>query len=391
MTVGLSTDRKPKLRAVVFGAGRGFLPPLLEKFEQEYEVVEVISHIGKPPMIIKLLFLVLSFRLPKQAWYRRWMHYMEKTPFAFKTYTARNAERLERLSGKYDIIIKFGAMSAPTFYLDKPLFIITDSTRCLSSRNAHDVLSHFDNAREKQGWLALEGNVYRAARRLFVGSNFVKNSLVSDYGVSPERVIVTGFGAGIGHAEKYEKHFDGRSILFIGKGDFEKKGGKLLLKAFAEVRKDIPDAVLHIVGQERVPQSEGVINHGFVTDRILLRDLLKAAHVFVLPSLVDRFGIVLGEARAAATPCIASDYGALPEVVGTAGIIVRQNDVRELAEAMKKILRDERLARELGENGRRRFEEKYNWTRVWETMRSEINKALDEEARETVIDMFSGA
>ena len=377
MTENPDEGRKSRLRAVVFGGGYGYFPPLMEKFKQEFEIVDVINHIDKVSMMYRLLFLIISFRLPKQAWYRKWKHYLEKTPFSFRFQTRLNEMRLRSLAGEYDILIFFGAMSAPGVLSDKPLFLITDSTRSLSSRNAFDVTSHFSGDEERREWLTLEGGVYQAARLIFVGSNFVKKSLICDYGIQAERVIVTGFGAGLGHAEEYDKHFDGKTILYVGKGDFEKKGGQVLIDAFAMVRDEIPDAVLHIVGQERIPNIAGIVNHGFVTDRKLLCDLMKAAHVFVLPSLVDRFGIVLVEAMAASTPCIASDYGAMPEVVGDAGLIVRQNDAQELAQALIRVLRDEELARMLGRNGRQRFKDKYNWNAIWDVMRSEIRKAVE--------------
>src|SRR5262249_30384902 len=148
------------------------------------------------------------------------------------------------------------------------------------------------------------------------------------------------------------------TVLFIGKGDFEKKGGLVLLEAFGLVRREIPEAVLHVVGQASIPRVPGVASHGFVADRTELRDLMKAAHVFVLPSFVDRFGVSLIEAMAAATPCIASDYGALPEVVADAGLVVPRGGAGALAEALLAVLRDKALAAELGRRGRLRFEER---------------------------------
>src|SRR5262249_32945394 len=154
----------------------------------------------------------------------------------------------------------------------------------------------------------------------------VKQALVKYYGIAPEKIVPIGFGAGIGFGEAYEKTFDGRTILYIGKGDFEKKGGLVLLKAFEQVRREIPDATLHVVGQDTLRAIPGLINHGFTKDRQKIVDLMRSAHVFTLPSLVDRFGIVLVEAMAASTPCVSSDYGALPEVVGDAGLIVPCDD-----------------------------------------------------------------
>ncbi len=366
---------KRRLRALVFGGGMGMFPPLMERFRQEFDIVGVFS--TDIPLFYRWLFLLRSFRLPKAAWRRRWYHYREKTAFAFLARTRSNAEWFGAHAGQFDIILHFGAVNAPSFQIDRPMFIFTDSTRGLSSRNEYDEVSHFLDSDEQREWLGLEGSVYRVATRIFVGSQFVKNSLVTDYGVAEERVFPTGFGAGLGHAGIYEKHFDRRSVLFIGKGDFEKKGGTLLMEAFKQVRERVPDATLHLVGQDRVPEMPSVVNHGFVADRARLRELMKSAHVFVLPSLTERFGIALIEAMAASTPVIASDYGALPEIVGDSGMVVRRNDPDGLAQAIVRLLTDTALAKQFGENGRRRFEQKYNWDSVWAQMKTEIYRAVE--------------
>jgi glycosyltransferase involved in cell wall biosynthesis len=224
--------------------------------------------------------------------------------------------------------------------------------------------------------LQLEGDVYRSAARVFCGSHFVRRALVEQYGVDPAKAIVSGFGAGLGFGEPYRKTFDGKTILYIGKGDFEKKGGTLLMQAFQKVRKAIPDAELHVVGQENLRLAPGVVSHGFVADRQRLVELMRAAHVFALPSLVDRNPISILEAMATSTPCIASDYGAMPELVGDAGLVTKCNDVDELTDALLSVLRDAELARVMGERGRLRFEQTFNWNRVWEVIQAEIRSAL---------------
>jgi glycosyltransferase involved in cell wall biosynthesis len=241
----------------------------------------------------------------------------------------------------------------------------------------HDTISHFANRRDEAQWLALEGELYRKALRVFVGSDFVRNALIEQYKVEPARAVNSGFGAGDAFGDPYDKQFDGRTVLYIGKGDFEKKGGTLLMKAFERVRRAVPQAELHIVGQDRLPVQDGVVNHGFVRDRAKLVGLMRGAHVFALPSLVDRNPISILEAMSASTPCVASDYGAMPEMVGDAGLIAPCNDVDALAAALIRILQDADLARAMGERGRRRFEQQFNWDSVWKIIEREIRTALN--------------
>jgi glycosyltransferase involved in cell wall biosynthesis len=367
-------ERPKKLRAVVMGGGIGMFPPLMQRFQEEFEIV------ATPKIAIPKWYAwwcrLISIRWPRNAWYRKWRYHMEKTPAAFRILTRSFGSQIEALKGQYDVILFFGAMLSPGDDHGKPIFLFTDSCRWLSSHNVHDEVSHFHNKRDESEWFALEGKVYQSASRIFVGSDFVRDALIAHYGVTPPNVVTTGFGAGHAFGEPYKKEFDGKTILYIGKGDFEKKGGILLMRAFEKVREVLPDAQLHIVGQDRLPLAEGVVNHGFVRDRDRLVGLMRSAHVFALPSLVDRNPISILEAMSASTPCIASDYGAMPGMVADAGLIAPCNDVDALANALLKILRDKELARAMGDRGRKRYETIYNWDSVWEITRREIRSVL---------------
>lgn len=375
VSVAFTADApRKKLRAVICGGGIGMFPPLLQRFREEFEIVAILNPCISP--WYAWWYRLLSVRWPRSAWYRKWRYYLEKTPSAFRMLTRDFARQIKMHEGGYDVILFFGAMLSPMSSHGKPLFVFADSCRWLSSRNVHDEISHFQDLRDESEWLALEGQVYKSASRIFVGSDFVRNALISQYGVAPEIAVTSGFGAGNSFGEPYEKVFDGKTILYIGKGDFEKKGGVVLLDAFAKVRKELPQTQLHIVGQDRLPAVEGVVNHGFVHDRERLVTLMRSAHVFALPSLVDRNPISILEAMAAATPCIASDYGAMPGMVGDAGIIAPRNDTDALAAALLKLLHDTDLARTLGQRGRRRFKEIYNWDSVWQVIHREMREVL---------------
>lgn len=367
-------EPRKKLRAVVFGGGIGMFPPLFQRLNEEFEIIATLS--TKESRWLGAWYKLVSVRWPRHSWYRKWRYHMEKTAHAFSVQTREATQLLAPLRGQYDVILFFGAMFAPGTVIDKPIFLFTDSCRWLSSRNLYDSISHFANATHEAEWLALEGALYRKAMRVFTGSDFVRNALIERYDVAPDRVVRSGFGAGLAFGAPYTKQFDGRTILYIGKGDFEKKGGTLLMSAFEQVREVLPKAELHIVGQDRLPQVAGVISHGFVRDRNKLVELMRSAHVLALPSLVDRFGIALVEAMASSTPCVASDYGALPEIVGDAGIIAPCNDVDALATALIRILQDVDYARQLGERGRERYEETFNWDSVWKVIEREIRTAL---------------
>ncbi|MEO6712644.1 MAG: glycosyltransferase family 4 protein [Mycobacteriales bacterium] len=362
-----------KRRAVVFGGGIGMFPPLMERFREEFDIVA--APVVRLPALYLLWYRLISIRWPRNAWYRTWRYHVEKTPAVFRRLTRLSARALAPLEGQYDVILFLGAMFSPGVK-GKTIFVFTDSCRWHSSRNIHDEVSHFHSARDEVEWLDLEGEVYRSAARVFSGSEFVSKALVEHYGVEPAKAVVSGFGAGLGFGQPYEKSFDGKTILYIGKGDFEKKGGTLLMQAFETVRKTLPEAELHVVGQENLRGAPGVVDHGFVRDRKQLVELMRSAHVFALPSLVDRNPISVLEAMATSTPCITSDYGAMPELVEDAGLVTACNDVDGLSRALLTLLRDPQLARAMGNRGRLRFEQTYNWDSIWKVIETEMRAAL---------------
>ena len=75
--------------------------------------------------------------------------------------------------------------------------------------------------------------------------------------------------------------------------------------------------------------------------------LYTAAAVFVLPSLEEGFGLPALEAMACGTPVVASNRGALPEVLGGAGLLVDPADERAIADGIARVLSDIDLAKDL--------------------------------------------
>jgi glycosyltransferase involved in cell wall biosynthesis len=106
---------------------------------------------------------------------------------------------------------------------------------------------------------------------------------------------------------------------------------------------------------ERVRRSlelRGVLAHfpGYVPDEELA-PLIAGASLFLYPSRYEGFGIPPVLAMAAGVPCVVSDGGALPEVVGDAAVVVRAGDPRSLAEGIREALS---RSPELSERGPRR-------------------------------------
>lgn len=148
------------------------------------------------------------------------------------------------------------------------------------------------------------------------------------------------------------------------------KGLDVLLQALPAVIRSVPDAHLLIVGDgpemDRLTAmaqaenlSERVHFAGYRTD---IPDLLRAADVFVLPTLFDAQPTVIMEAMAARLPVVSTTFAGVPDMVDTGvhGTLVAPGDVSALAEALIGMLGDPVRAKAIGEAGRRRAEVEFS-------------------------------
>jgi glycosyltransferase involved in cell wall biosynthesis len=159
-------------------------------------------------------------------------------------------------------------------------------------------------------------------------------------------------------------------IGFVGR--FEPvKGLDVVLDAFGRLT---VDASLVLAG-------DGSLRHSLRGDKVhivppveytMLPSFLKAMDVLVLPSVTilpmhrEQFGRVLAEGMAAGVPVIGSSSGAIPEVVGDAGLIVPERDPVALAGAIESVLTDRELRRSLTDKGSQRATRHFAWPRVAE-------------------------
>jgi glycosyltransferase involved in cell wall biosynthesis len=91
--------------------------------------------------------------------------------------------------------------------------------------------------------------------------------------------------------------------------------------------------------------------------------LFKGAGLFVLPSFEEGFGLPALEAMAAGVPVVTSNRGALPEVVGEAGMLIDPENVEELTAAIERLLGDRAARAALAERGLARARQ-FSWHRT---------------------------
>ena len=169
-------------------------------------------------------------------------------------------------------------------------------------------------------------------------------------------------------------------LIMVANTDDRKKGVLYLLQAMQMLREEgirltiVDDAERHSSYVEDVGplpsygfklvkklNLDGIVHFTGRLTREQLAQHYWAAKIAVVPSLYEGFGIPAAEAMACGTPVIATTGGALPEVVGNAGILVPPADAQALAAAIKQLLNDNEMQRRMGEAGSQRVKEKFNW------------------------------
>ena len=186
---------------------------------------------------------------------------------------------------------------------------------------------------------------------------------------------------------------DRRFLLYVG-GISPHKNLGALLDAFAQLRRDrvADDCRVVLVGDyagdvfysaydalQRQVQMLGLGDSvhftGYVADEDLAY-LYSAAEAFVLPSLLEGFGLPVIEAMACGAPVIASRRGALPEVVGEAGILFDPDRPGELRAALQRVLSDATLRDRLRRLGPQRAAE-FSWARAARTASSAFRRLVE--------------
>lgn len=156
-----------------------------------------------------------------------------------------------------------------------------------------------------------------------------------------------------------------KHIVSVNNGFSKLKNVKLLIIAFFEVRKKIPECELLLIGNQYGENEEAqswAKKEGFdngikffgkkINDEVL--EIIGSADLLVHPSLEESFGNPLIEAMSKGTPCIGGeDSGAIPWVLdyGKAGLLVDVRSPNEISDGILKILNNKKTWEEYSSKG----------------------------------------
>jgi glycosyltransferase involved in cell wall biosynthesis len=221
-------------------------------------------------------------------------------------------------------------------------------------------------------FLYMQKQVVRRLRHIVTVSECSRQDIAQDFGIQPAGISLVYNGIDTSEFRPLpDVERKPLRLMATASADAPLKGLAYLLRSYARLLADYPGLELLVVGQPRP---------GGDTERLLVRLELQdkvtfvsgisteemvryyaEATIAVVPSVYEGFGLPAGEAMACGVPVVSTRGGALPEVVGDAGVLVPVRDVDALTAAIAGLLDDPERRRELGERGRARIEERFCW------------------------------
>lgn len=203
---------------------------------------------------------------------------------------------------------------------DLPLIHVTDATPgFLRDVYGHDVP---DTVSQR------EARVLAHCRAVY-SSQMMAQQAVVEYGALAEDAEALAFGVNFSTLPTNlpdKAPLDRLQLLYVG-GNWDRKGGNIVLEAFDQLRASGRDAHLTLVGavpaqlQANLRQRSDITITGFLdknrpSQLARLQALFAQAHLFVLPTRADCTPMVVAEALAHGTPVLASDVGGIAEMIG---------------------------------------------------------------------------
>jgi glycosyltransferase involved in cell wall biosynthesis len=279
---------------------------------------------------------------------------------------------VEWLAGRWDVV-----------HAAHPLLI--PSTRAARVITIHDLdfLSHPDRttAEVRRDYPALAGDHARRADAIVTPSEYTRTQTAARFGVPLDRIFTCSPGAPVWRSvPRRPPNPEPGYVLFMGTLEPRKNVGVLLDAYAALLGRGIriprlvlagraTDAAADWISRVHQPPLAGHVElRGYIADEAR-EDLYAGARVLVLPSLDEGFGLPVLEAMSAGVPVIASNRGALPEVLADAGVLIEPEDVGGLASAIERIAADEAWTAQLSAAGLARAGT-FSWTRAAQVLRT---------------------
>ncbi|MEH6635821.1 MAG: glycosyltransferase family 4 protein [Halioglobus sp.] len=294
------------------------------------------------------------------------------------TFGRRAVKYLQHNGHNYDLIHDNQSLSYGMLQIqDMGLPLVTTLHHPITS-DLRIALSAARNAWERvlirrwHSFLGMQKKVVKQLHNIVTVSDCSRQDIARDFGLQPAGIslVHNGIDTAIFRPLPGVARNPLR-LMATCSADAPLKGLRYLLRAYAQLLQQHPDLELLVVSKpkpggktEKLVRKLGIADkvkfvNGITTDEMVR--YYAEATIAVVPSLYEGFGLPAGEAMACGVPVISSDGGALPEVVGDAGIIVPAKSVEALVKSIDSLLRNPQQRDELGKRGQQRIEEQFCW------------------------------
>jgi glycosyltransferase involved in cell wall biosynthesis len=236
-------------------------------------------------------------------------------------------------------------------------------------------------------FIGMQKRVSRSLARIITVSKSAKEDISRDFNIPMEKFSIVPNGIDtklfypIAEIEREKNR-----IIVTNSADTPLKGLFFLFQAVAELAK-IQDIHVTVVGEPKkdgdivkLVSELGIVQCINFTGRIDGQEFVRQyarATIAVIPSVYEGFGLPVGEAMACGVPVISTTGGALPEVVGDAGVLIPPADSAALAGAIAELLGNPEMAKKLGLAGYKRVQEHFTWERAAEKTVAAYREVLD--------------
>ena len=221
-------------------------------------------------------------------------------------------------------------------------------------------------------FLTMQKRVVKQLRNIVTVSDCSRQDIARDFGIQPAGIGIVYNGI---DTDEFAPMADVKRLplrlMATASADAPLKGLRYLLRAYAQLLDKYPDLELLLVSKpkpggktERLIRYLGIGDKVQFVNGISTREMVRyyaQATIAVVPSVYEGFGLPAGEGMACGVPLVSTDGGALPEVVGDAGVIVPAKSVDALVHAIDELLQNPERRNELGVRGRERILDKFCW------------------------------
>ena len=309
------------------------------------------------------------------------------------TFGLRTYNHFRRKRPHYDIVhdnqcLSYGILGLPLLGFPTVATIHHPITvdRDVEIQSARSLVQKF-KVHRWYSFLAMQKWVSRRLSHIITVSKCSKGDISRDFRTSSRkfRVVPNGINADFFYPLPQVRRRDDE-ILVTNSADTPLKGLRYLLEAIASIKKKRKIRLIVVGKPKKNGVIEGLVRRLGIADCVRFTGRIEyeefagyyaRATMAVIPSLYEGFGMPAGEAMACGVPVISTVGGALPEVVGDAGILVPTADSRALEQAIVSLLDDPIRRRELGEAGLRRVKESFTWRHAAQKTVDVYREAID--------------